>query len=68
MSVETKQAATKQIQDAIQKWLNTRYETAKVANAGNTERLKAIEEMRHLHLDDYWYTVAPKIAEMFIED
>lgn len=67
MSVEMRQAASRQVSELIRQWLDTAYETAKAANAGNPVRLKAIEEMRHLHLDNYHYTVAPKIADLFVE-
>ncbi len=66
MSIETEQSATKQIADKIHQWLDIRYKTAK-AGAANEEQLKAIEQMRHLHLDDYWYTVANEIAKEFVE-
>jgi hypothetical protein len=66
MSVEIRQAAAKQVSQLLREWLNTRYETAK-ASAANEEQLKAIEQMRHLRLDDYSYTVAPKIVDYFVE-
>jgi len=52
---------------AIQDWLNAATATARAANGnpplGDYERGigQGIDRMRHLCLDNYWYTVVPEI-------
>ncbi len=52
---------------AIQDWLNTATATAHAANGNppinDYERgiSQGIEQMRYLHLDNYWYTLVPEI-------
>ncbi len=66
MSVETKQAASSAVSEKLKEWIDSHTAIA-LASAENEAEVKAIKRMRHLYLDDYWYTVAPKIAEMFVE-
>lgn len=55
--------------DAIRQWLDTATGLARAANGnpplGDYERGigQGIDQMRHLHLDNYWYTVVPKILD-----
>ena len=57
------------IAKAIQDWLNAATATARAANGnpplGDYERgiSQGIDQMRHLHLDNYWYTLVPKILD-----
>ena len=56
------------IGQAIKTWLDRKTELA-LATAGDPplgdygRGIRAgMDQLRHLHLDDYWYTVAPDIA------
>lgn len=55
------------IDAAVREWLNRRTATALAATGDldDYERgvRQGIEQMRHLHLDDYWYALTPKITE-----
>ena len=54
---------------AVMDWLNAATATARAANGspplGDYERGidQGIDRMRHLHLDNYWYTLVPKITD-----
>lgn len=51
--------------DAVKAWLDRRTATALAATGdlNDAERgaRQGIEQMRHLHLDDYWYTLVPSL-------
>lgn len=46
--------------DAVREWLDRAKGTA-LAGASDESARKAIEDMRHLHLDNYDYTLVPKL-------
>ena len=61
--------ADRLVSDAIRQWLDTATGLARAAN-GNPpldayERgiAQGIDQMRYLHLDNYWYTVVPEILD-----
>ena len=57
------------VESAIREWLNAAKATALAGNGNppvnDYERgfKQGVEQMRHLHLDNYWYTVVPKIID-----
>lgn len=57
------------MEQAIREWLNTATATALAGNGSppinDYERgfKQGVEQMRHLHLDGYWYTVVPKVID-----
>jgi hypothetical protein len=61
--------ADRLVTDAIRDWLNTATAIALAANGNpplnDYERgfQQGVEQMRHLHLDNYWYTLAPGIVK-----
>jgi hypothetical protein len=61
--------ADRLVSEAIRKWLDTGYGFAQAGNGdpplGDYERGfgAGIEQMRYLHLDNYWYTVVPTIID-----
>ena len=48
-------------EDAIREWLDRR--TATALAACEPEARQGIEQMRYLHLDDYSYTLVPRILD-----
>lgn len=54
---------------AIQDWLNTAVATAHAGNGSppinDYERgfQQGIKQMRHLHLDNYWHVLVPKVMD-----
>lgn len=61
--------ADRLVSDAIGRWLDTATGLARAANGNpplnDYERgiAQGIDHMRHGHLDNYWYTVVPKILD-----
>lgn len=55
------------VDEVIRTWLDTATGLAKAGFGDLTEYDRgaraAIEQMRYLHLDAYWYTVTPKILD-----
>jgi hypothetical protein len=57
------------IEQAIREWLNTATAITLAANGNppinDYERgvAQGVEQMRHLHLDNYWYALVPKITD-----
>ena len=48
--------ANRLIDDIIRNWLDTAHGLTEAAGQN-------IDDMRYLHLDNYWYTVTPKILD-----
>jgi hypothetical protein len=48
------------VSDAIKEWMDTRFG---LATAANPEDKDILEQIRYLHLDNYWYTLVPKILD-----
>ena len=57
------------MEQAIREWLNTATATALAGNGNppinDYERgfKQGVEQMRHLHLDNYWYALVPKVTD-----
>jgi hypothetical protein len=57
------------VKDVIGKWLDTATAIASAANGSppinDYERgfQQGVEQMRYLHLDNYWYTLVPQILD-----
>lgn len=68
-AVHDEPIAQRLIEQGIRDWLNTATAIAHAANGSppinDYERgvRQGIDRMRHLHLDNYWYTLVPRLMD-----
>jgi hypothetical protein len=51
------------IDRAVREWLDRHFATAYATVSEGGPEKRALEQARHLHLDNYWYDLTPKILD-----
>jgi hypothetical protein len=55
--------ANRLVDDEIRNWLDTHLGLLAAQTSDDSPERKIVDQARHLHLDNYWYVLTPKILD-----